>query len=197
MVVINETRQAPETPPLNWGVVPRRYKVSDFMLFWIFSAFSAVIALGFLIPSVASGALSPTVSVGMVSLGVFLPMAAFSLIVIIDGLSQPAKEATKEAMLRADVWENYSLRPYLEDRFGVKFEYNESILNRAYGYFPSAKHEGRSIKVDVNGIKVYRNRFRFAPISHPSYVVNPKSISLSEVVVPKVITYKRIAEVHS
>lgn len=195
MVIANDSLKAPETPALDWGISPRNYKFADFTLFWIFASVSAVLAMGFLIPSVASGALSPTVSVGMVSLGMFIPMALFSLIVIIHGISQPAEEAAREATLMSVVWQNYALRPYLEERYNVKFDSRDTILGYTHGYFPCANYKGRSISVKIDGIDVYRNRFKFSSLSHPYYVVNPEKIHLSEVILPETITYKNIPAV--
>lgn len=190
MAVVNESLVVPETPAMNWGITPRKHKAADFMLFWIFGGLSAFLSLGFILPGVASAHLGPEVTVGMVSLGTAIPMALFALIVIIHGLAQPAEEASREASIQASVWQTHVLRPYLEKRYGIRFDSRFDILGYTNGYRPRVTYQGRNMEVKIDGVEVYRNLFKFSSISHPYYVVHPELIRVSEVVEPTTVSYK-------
>lgn len=192
MVVVNEKLQAPDSPPLDWGITPRRHKVSDFSLFWMFGGITLLFVPGMVFPSLASITIWDGLLLWEMSMGLFIPFTLFSLIVVLHGLSQPAAEAARQAEHKANIWQAQVMKPFLEQRYGVKFPVGEDLAN--FFSWPKAFYKGKTISVEIRGFRSTRANFKFAPISHSAYIVEPDKIRLSEVIIPEDISYKTIPE---
>lgn len=194
MVVLDKRLEAPETPPADWGITPRRHQLKDFT-FSIKTAFFALLFIPvLLIPGtqdliIGFGEEQPPTLFGLNAvLGIATVVVVFFSALF--GLGIPHREAVDASIQQSLRWQRDVLAPYLENKFGVEF-YGNDVNFFGFGY-QVAGYEGRTIKVKLRGVNSRYNYKYGQDDSFRSFVVDPEAISLEEVVMPEKVSYRTI-----
>lgn len=170
------------SPPQDWDVKVRNYRMSDFKLFWKGLPYTLIMgAVVFLTPDADKIMVYPGGDLFSITLGLFIPIALGNVVLLLAGLSVPPMEATKQAEAKADEWKNGVLLPFLEKRYGVQLAAESRLF---YGGYADGIKDGQKVKLRLNGVSRHHDSFKFADWSYPCYRVDMNSLSLEEVHLP-------------
>lgn len=180
----------PESPPQGWGVTPRKRVLKDFkfVIIWSFVTISLTV---FLIAPQLFG----VYELGQdyrVTLYIALAILFFITLAQFGDPGRVAREADVEADIRCKEWIKNVLKPFLEEKYGVKFTTGLGLYS--WGN-PRAVKDERTIEVAIRGVRVYRSSFiRDYDSATWGYldVQLEDEVWMEEVIRPKEVSYRRL-----
>jgi hypothetical protein len=192
MVILDKALEVPATPDPTWGVELRKRSLKDFAVTLKTAFFTAFFAAGAFIPAIAQFEILPEKSIGEPMMGMFIAFAIANLIIFGCAMGRRNEEANDLSDAKAAEWVKSTLKPYIEQKYGVKFYRGEPV----FGWnWPSVEFEGRTIQIRIHGVSEDRN-YRFSSdIGHKTYKVDPEGIWIEEIIKPESVSYKRMTPI--
>lgn len=189
MVALTKTVVTPADPPSDWGVEPRALKIRDFA----FSIKMALLALlgvpvMFLSYTTDAPASQPNIFGGAVAFSIMVGLIAIGSAWMATG--EPVYEAVKESVRRSKKWQTDVLVPFLEEKYGVKFQPYTDFFGLEYAY---ASYQGRTFPVRLSGVKSSYNYKWGEDNFFRSFKIIPDQIALEEIIHPKQVAFRTLS----
>lgn len=195
MTPISDQIALPDSPPKDWGIKTRKYKLSD----WRDTILCSIVAVA--VPVVAlifyaqwdaiTLILPPEFQAFPIAIGAVLFGAAI-VSVCVSWFIESGIPKSQAANLRGDAfyaWQEDVFIPFLEQKYGLTVEKNTNLFS--IWDYPQAVHNGRAIKFCIHGVDIKIND-AYAHVLERSVTINPDSFMIEEVIEPTKESYRTI-----
>ena len=189
MVALNKTVVTPANPPSDWGVECRTLKIRDFA-FSIKVAIASLLGVPVMLCSYSFtdfAVIQPNFFAGGMSFLILLGIMALGSAWMKSG--EPVYEAVNDAVRRSKHWQTDVLVPFLEEKYGVKFQPYTDFFSLDYAY---ASYQGRTFPVKLSGVKSSYNYKYGEDNFFRSFKIVPDEIALEEIIHPQQVTFRTI-----